>query len=348
MRILVVQPRTAERANVANALLGSSHQLECANDAAAALQMLEQKPFDVLMVEHALTGMSGHELVRRFRAREGVRRTWVMVTNALASPGCVQAAFAAGADDFVPNRCSKDELLARLDGKARVQAWVAALSTREEESPRADALRSWTESAELMTTTFGDMLGIEVTLDHAPPDPSDRAEVAVLPLTLAATGHEVSVRAALTASGKSLVCEHLLGAADAEPEAARDMLREIANLSGGIWKRLAAGEGHAYSVGIPRDASWVDGERGVLAERQWTVCASGKTLLHLRLELRQRCNERVPIETITEGMVLAQDVFNLSGGVLLRGGTRLTRSLLTQLSRALGTKAVLEVAVPAA
>lgn len=259
MRILVVQPRPIERDAIAKALAGQSHEVEYASDAAAALHVLEHGGIDAVIVEHVMAGMTGHELVRRLRAREADRHTWVVVMNSLPTPGCVRGAFDAGADDYVVGRCSKEELLARLDGRHRVETWLKLVATSDAVVPRADATRAWQDAVELMTSTFGDMLGVPVSIGELTAAPSDRVAIAALPLTLVSTGQEVTVRVAVLGSSLDVVSERLLGQVGAPGAETRDMVREIANLAGGVWKRLAAIEGHAYSLGLPRDAaSWQD------------------------------------------------------------------------------------------
>ena len=344
MRVLIVQAKPAERNALTTIIGGAGHEVVCARDATSALHLLEARRVDAAVIEHLLPGMTGHELVRRIRAQEGIERTWIVVTNALGSPGCVGLAMAAGADDFLVSR-SADEVLARVDGMRRVGAWAKTAFSKEERAPRPDRLRAWSSAPESFSATLGDMFGQTAHSDFDPGVPDSR-QFAVLPVSFVAEGYVVRVRVGFAQGARDGVCEQLLGQPTTSLEESADVLRELANVLAGVWKRLATNEAVAFSLGLPADASAWD-EEPCLSRREWIVRGESGALVHVALELTQQRHELLTVPLLREGMVLVNDLHNVSGAMLLPGGTRLTRTHLSHLERALGCKAAVEVALVA-
>jgi len=82
--ILIAQAQTDERARLLMALQMAGHEAAEATDGATALAMLEDKPFDVAVIDDELADMFGSELVLALR---GVRE-YVMLPAVLLLPAC--------------------------------------------------------------------------------------------------------------------------------------------------------------------------------------------------------------------------------------------------------------------
>jgi DNA-binding NtrC family response regulator len=94
--ILIAQAQTDERARLLMALQMAGHEAAEASDGATALAMLEEKPFDVAVIDDELADMFGSELVLALR---GVRE-YVMLPAVLLLPAC--AADAPQAESETP------------------------------------------------------------------------------------------------------------------------------------------------------------------------------------------------------------------------------------------------------
>jgi CheY-like chemotaxis protein len=80
----------------------------------AALDRLEERHYDVVLIDLRALGVPGTELIRGIRRLEDsvVPRTSVMVYAPYAGAG--EMALAAGADDYLAARCVPSHLVARM------------------------------------------------------------------------------------------------------------------------------------------------------------------------------------------------------------------------------------------
>jgi DNA-binding response OmpR family regulator len=107
MRILLVEDDARMRALVRRGLIEEGHAVESAGTMAAALELAEGAPFDVIVVDVMLPGPSGLALVQALR-RRGDRTPALMLT-----------ARDAVADDYLTKPFALRILLARLRALAR-------------------------------------------------------------------------------------------------------------------------------------------------------------------------------------------------------------------------------------
>jgi hypothetical protein len=137
----------------------------------------------------------------------------------------------------------------------------------------------------------------------------------------------------------------LLGDENADPAAADDALRELANTASGTFKRAAACENIVFTTGLP-----VSGSKETFPGNSSCWClslGSGLGCLALAVQIVERENQRVPASKLTEGMVLAHDLRNEGGILLVPAGSRLSGTSAARLAKMLGDSVYLEVA-PAA
>jgi CheY-like chemotaxis protein len=89
---------------------------DIAHGAEEALDLLRHQPFDLVVVEPALDGMSGLELCRRLRSDEGLSAVPILVLTSHTSDQDLRDALCSGADDFVGKPFRAHELRARALG----------------------------------------------------------------------------------------------------------------------------------------------------------------------------------------------------------------------------------------
>src|ERR1700690_3999151 len=115
--VLVVDDEPALRKVIRSSLAASGFTVEEAGTGGEALGAIQQRPFDLVLLDVNMPGMSGVEACRQIRAfapRTGI----IMVTVRDAEEDKVLA-LEAGADDYVTKPFRFRELIARLGAVLR-------------------------------------------------------------------------------------------------------------------------------------------------------------------------------------------------------------------------------------
>jgi DNA-binding response OmpR family regulator len=126
-RILLVEDEYDLRTVLAQALTADGHEVAEAADAAAALDALAERPFDLVMLDIALgDGPDGVEICRRLRRADS--DLYVMMLTARDGEGDIVMALEAGADDYVTKPVGIAELRSRVRAVLRRLALNGSLS----------------------------------------------------------------------------------------------------------------------------------------------------------------------------------------------------------------------------
>lgn len=346
MRLLVVDGSTKERDATLRLLSSDTYEVRVAKDAAEALICLETHEFDLILIESKLPSTSGCELVKRIRAREYGTHVYIIMTAREPAPGDVRIAFLVGADDFIRKPMARDELIARLEGPTRIRRWASKLLAAGActDNPFT-SMTAWTSVEQAVCSELTDMLGFVLTPMASPQAIDAAVHVAQLPFTLSSEHLEISLAVGVDDATAAALAEAMFGSAEVEAAAIKDMMREVANVAGGAFKRLAATEGRALTTGMPCEADPEQLRHANAAARKQWICHVEGTAVALRFELELRPTEmkRIRVAGLREGMVLATEVRNPAGGLLVPSGTRITESNLGGLVRTLGVEASVEV-----
>lgn len=129
MSILVVDDEPAVRTALARALALERYDVSLAADGAEALALLQERAYDLLVLDVVMPEMSGVELCRRLR--EAGDRTPVLMLTARETVDDRVEGLDAGADDYMAKPFALRELMAR----------VRALLRRNGDGPGPQALR---------------------------------------------------------------------------------------------------------------------------------------------------------------------------------------------------------------
>jgi len=118
MRVLVVEDEKRLAENIARSLRESaSCAVDIAPDGEEGLFLAESSPYDLLILDLMLPGLSGLELLRRYR-RDGAK-TPVLILTARDEKESIVALLNAGADDYLTKPFDLGEFLARAKALIR-------------------------------------------------------------------------------------------------------------------------------------------------------------------------------------------------------------------------------------
>lgn len=115
-RILIVDDEASVREVVGAYLEREGFLLEVADSGTAALQRIERRAPDLIILDLGLPGVSGEEVCRRVRARSDVP---ILMLTAKASEDQRVAGFELGADDYLLKPFSPRELVVRVKALLR-------------------------------------------------------------------------------------------------------------------------------------------------------------------------------------------------------------------------------------
>ena len=114
MRVLVVDDHALFREGMRLLLLSlGSMECEVAPDADEGLRLARSRPFDVVLLDWHMEGLSGADAIRSFR--EATEEARIVVVSAEKSATLVRSAIDAGAVGFIPKESPPDVLQQALN-----------------------------------------------------------------------------------------------------------------------------------------------------------------------------------------------------------------------------------------
>lgn len=350
MRILIVEDGRSERELMARLLAAADHHVSQAADARSALQQLGSGPPEVLLTDWGLgSGPSGLELVKRVRSLATPHYVYCVMVTGRTNPADIGQAFAVGVDDVLRKPFCREELIARVEAPHRIARWaLTAGAVRDCSGPfDATSLRTWREVEQIVTAEISDLIGQPLAVTATPCSAGATGMGAQIPLSLPVAQMEYQIAVGyLAGATRHKLAQLLLGDANAPDVAVADVVREIANTAGGAFKRAALSEGIVLTTGLPtvRNGGVADRAEASGKSRRWAASTEQGLSLLFGAEVVSRVNQRLPVPQLQEGMVLARDLNNEAGVLLVPGGTRLTASAVERLKALLGPTQAIEVA----
>lgn len=120
-RILVVEDEEALAQGLVINLEDKGHRVELARDGREALERASADRFDLILLDVRLPEVDGFEVCQRLR--QAGNFTPILMLTARSQPDDVIYGLKLGADDYVVKPFDLAELLARVEGLLRRQAW---------------------------------------------------------------------------------------------------------------------------------------------------------------------------------------------------------------------------------
>ena len=140
-RILVVDDNSSNRDVLERRLVREGHQVTCAADGAAALDLVVGNEFDLILLDLIMPEMSGFEVLRRLKAAAHTNHIPVIVISALDELDSTVRCIEAGAEDYLPKPFNPILLRARIAAslerkwlRDREKQFVADLEREKERS----------------------------------------------------------------------------------------------------------------------------------------------------------------------------------------------------------------------
>ncbi len=117
MRILIIEDEQKMAKLLKKGLDEEGHSVILAHDGVEGFEIGRRYPFDVIILDVMLPGMTGFEVVRRLR--QGKNHVPVLMLTALDAVSDIVNGLYLGADDYLTKPFAFNELLARLQAISR-------------------------------------------------------------------------------------------------------------------------------------------------------------------------------------------------------------------------------------
>lgn len=160
-RILVVDDEASMRRMLEILFKEEGYEVVTADSAEAALQALARKPFDLVLSDIRMPGLTGLDLLRRLKEEES--STEVVLMTAYASTESAIEALKLGAFDYITKPFQVEELRAVVE---RVMIKKGLARTPEEQLHRliGDRIRNMRKDQKLTLKQMSKRTGLSVSL----------------------------------------------------------------------------------------------------------------------------------------------------------------------------------------
>lgn len=144
--------------------LSDDYEVVYVADGEAAVAAATAERFDLVLLDYQMPGRDGVEVVRALRERPEYRDTPMLLLTAVGSDRAVEAAFEAGADDYINKPHRRRALLARLARHlGRAPSAASQAITRPELAASSEGVET------VVTALFCDICGFSGIAAHLAP-----------------------------------------------------------------------------------------------------------------------------------------------------------------------------------
>lgn len=364
MKALVVGADFSECGRVTRVLRDGGHEVRSMNDEKAALAALGADPAHVVLVCPLGPNDALLEFLRQLRVK-ALHTTPILLGGDVAEPFLVRA-LDAGVDAEFRRNGGKEYLLARVNAVLRTiqsalhppekkpepaagAAPAAAADTPPVDTAPLDRLvrtAAWRNAPAELVAVAGKYLTVGTSVDGSPP--GDASVQLGSGLVMSNVKDQVELRVALgtDAASAEALAVHMMGK-DGEGMGA-DILSELTNMCMGALKASFGSEAVPFTAGVPAplNVEHVLRPPNLYRFQEAFVMKAADARLVIHIGVRSRANLFLKPSDITEGLVLAKDVFNGKGLLLITAGTRLSATMIDKLRNVLSPTNAVEVMAP--
>ena len=130
-KLIVVDDYAPNANGMRDILIASGYSVRVSHNGAEALQLVSEEAPDLILVDVVMPGMSGVELCRELKARDGTRLTPVVLVTGSNDRTHRMAGLEAGADDFLAKPIDVQELRTRVRSLLRMKHLTDELESTE-------------------------------------------------------------------------------------------------------------------------------------------------------------------------------------------------------------------------
>jgi putative two-component system response regulator len=130
-RVLAVDDDPLQRMMLAEILLAPRYAVTVADTGAAALTLLGEQDFDVVLLDKNMPALGGDDTCRRIRGELGLALLPVLMVTGSSGAGDLAGSLRAGANDFIHKPYLPVELQARVDSAAQRKRTTDQLDSAE-------------------------------------------------------------------------------------------------------------------------------------------------------------------------------------------------------------------------
>lgn len=132
MHVLLVEDHEINQRLVVDLLGYQNHVVCCAENGKVALEILENKHFDLILMDMQMPIMDGYETIGRIREKEVDTHTYIIAMTAFAMDGDRERCLAVGADDYLSKPIKPREFLDLISHLNKNDKPVPALQALDE------------------------------------------------------------------------------------------------------------------------------------------------------------------------------------------------------------------------
>jgi two-component system NtrC family sensor kinase len=163
MRILIAEDDTTSRVILAEIVAQLGHEVVTAVNGQEAWAIFHREHVPFVISDWMMPDLDGIELIRRIRAENRARYTYVILLTALGGKENYLEAMRAGADDFANKPLDSDQLHARLRVAERIlglQRELVQLELSQQQIVQQERLRALGEMASGIAHDFNNALSV--------------------------------------------------------------------------------------------------------------------------------------------------------------------------------------------
>jgi CheY-specific phosphatase CheX len=205
---------------------------------------------------------------------------------------------------------------------------------------------AWQVASTELVNSASKFLTLPIAIGDVAQADSPLAHASAIVLSNVEAQLEIRVAVAADATSARALAMHVFG--EECDEMLGDMVGELANLFIGAMKTKLSACDLPFTGGLPAKLDTDQVLRPSVTFKHQDAFAflvNGARLV-VHLGLRSKANAFVVSAQLVEGMVLAKEVFNARGVLLLAAGTRLSLSMIDKIRNALAPKQQVEVMTP--